>query len=107
MAGTSKGAVILLHGVHANKKSMLSRARFLVAAKYSVPLIDLQIHGESEGDRITFGHLEFLDVAVASTASSPSAAEMTVGQKAQRVTVAEAPGQSGGKSERARGRRIW
>jgi alpha-beta hydrolase superfamily lysophospholipase len=102
MAGTSKGAVILLHGVHANKKSMLSRARLLVAANYSVPLIDLQIHGESEGDRITS-----LDVAVASTASSPSAAEMTVGQKAQRVTVAEAPGQSGGKSERARGRRIW
>lgn len=41
---------------------MLPRARFLHRAGYSVLLFDLQAHGESTGDRITFGIKEGLDV---------------------------------------------
>lgn len=49
------GAVLLLHGVRADRRQMLERARFLKRAGYSVMLIDLQAHGESTGARITFG----------------------------------------------------
>jgi fermentation-respiration switch protein FrsA (DUF1100 family) len=40
---------------------MLGRARFLYDANFSVLLLDLQAHGESEGERITFGYLESAD----------------------------------------------
>ncbi len=49
------GAVLLLHGVRSNRLQMLARARFLKAAGYSVLLIDLPSHGESAGERISFG----------------------------------------------------
>jgi fermentation-respiration switch protein FrsA (DUF1100 family) len=44
---------------------MLGRAQFLHRAGYSVLLFDAQAHGESPGDRITFGYLEALDAAAA------------------------------------------
>jgi fermentation-respiration switch protein FrsA (DUF1100 family) len=44
---------------------MLARARFLKREGYSVFLVDLQAHGESEGDRITFGYREANDVRAA------------------------------------------
>jgi fermentation-respiration switch protein FrsA (DUF1100 family) len=44
---------------------MLDRARFLFAGGYSVLMIDLQAHGETVGDRITFGLRESLDVEAA------------------------------------------
>jgi len=59
------GAVILMHGVRANRLSMLDRARFLSDAGYSVMLFDFQSHGESTGERITFGHLENRDAQAA------------------------------------------
>ncbi|MDQ3686951.1 MAG: alpha/beta hydrolase [Acidobacteriota bacterium] len=40
---------------------MLGRARFLSDAGYSIMLFDFQAHGESAGERITFGHLESND----------------------------------------------
>ena len=40
---------------------MLDRARFLHGAGYTVLLYDSRAHGESDGSRITFGHLESLD----------------------------------------------
>lgn len=55
------GAVVLMHGVRANRLSMLERARFLARAGYSVLLFDFQAHGESRGERITFGYLESRD----------------------------------------------
>ena len=51
-------AVLLLHGVRADRTQMLRRARFLIEAGYSALLIDLPAHGESPGDRITFGARE-------------------------------------------------
>jgi pimeloyl-ACP methyl ester carboxylesterase len=49
------GAVLLLHGVRGDRTAMAGRAEPLVAVGYSVLLIDLPAHGESDGDRITFG----------------------------------------------------
>lgn len=59
------GAVLLLHGVRSDKRSMLGRARFLKALGFSVMLIDLQAHGASTGERITFGLREARDVDAA------------------------------------------
>lgn len=50
-----RGAVLLLHGVRADRHQMLDRAKFLNREGYSVLLIDLPAHGESAGNRITFG----------------------------------------------------
>jgi alpha-beta hydrolase superfamily lysophospholipase len=59
------GAIILMHGVRANRLSMLDRARFLSHADYSVLLFDFQAHGESTGEHITFGYLESRDAQAA------------------------------------------
>ena len=53
-----KGVVLLLHGVRADRTQMLARARFLNSAGYATLLIDLPAHGESSGERITFGARE-------------------------------------------------
>jgi len=49
------GVVLLLHSMRSNRVEMLSRARFLKDQGFSVLLIDLQAHGETAGDHITFG----------------------------------------------------
>jgi fermentation-respiration switch protein FrsA (DUF1100 family) len=55
----------LLHSIRTNKRAMLSRAAFFKRQGYSVLLVDFQAHGESEGDRITFGYREAKDVQAA------------------------------------------
>jgi pimeloyl-ACP methyl ester carboxylesterase len=63
VAGTKgQGAVLLLHGVRADRRAMVQRARFLHAAGYSVLLIDFQASGESPGKAVTFGYREANDV---------------------------------------------
>jgi pimeloyl-ACP methyl ester carboxylesterase len=59
------GAVLLLHGVHANRLQMLKRACLLHGEGFAVLLFDFQAHGESDGDRITFGYLEAQDARAA------------------------------------------
>ena len=54
-----------MHGVRANRLSMLERARFLSQTGYSVLLFDFQAHGESAGNHITFGYLESKDAQAA------------------------------------------
>jgi uncharacterized protein len=61
----SKGVVLLLHGVRANRLAMLGRARFLSRAGYTVLLPDFQAHGESSGQQIGFGYIERLDAVAA------------------------------------------
>jgi len=62
MPGTQgKGVIVLMHGVRANRLSMLSRAEFLNQNGFSVLLFDFQAHGESDGHHITFGYLESRD----------------------------------------------
>jgi fermentation-respiration switch protein FrsA (DUF1100 family) len=59
------GAIVLMHGVRANRLSLLDRARFLSHAGFSVLLFDFQAHGESAGEHITFGYLESRDAQAA------------------------------------------
>lgn len=63
--GEGRGAVLLLHGIRADRTQMVDRARFLLAEGYSVLLIDLPSHGESSGKRITFGAHEAAGVSAA------------------------------------------
>lgn len=57
--------VLLLHGIRSDRRAMLGRARFLHRAGFSVLLIDMQAHGETPGERITFGLRESRDVDLA------------------------------------------
>ncbi len=59
------GAVVLAHGVRANRSSLIGRARFLKNAGFSVLMFDFQAHGESAGSQVTFGFLESRDVQAA------------------------------------------
>ena len=60
-----RGAMLLLHGVRSHRGQMLARARLLHEAGLGVLLIDLPAHGESSGDRISFGWRESQGVAAA------------------------------------------
>jgi len=55
LAGEGKGAVLLLHGIRGDRRSMLGRARFLHAQGYAVLLADLPGQGESLAPMVTFG----------------------------------------------------
>ena len=60
-----KGVVVLMHGVHANRLALVTRAQLFSHAGYSVLLFDFQSHGESAGTNITFGFLESRDATAA------------------------------------------
>jgi fermentation-respiration switch protein FrsA (DUF1100 family) len=60
-----RGAVLLLHGVRSDRRQMLARARFLARSGYATLAIDQQAHGESPGERITFGAREGAGVQAA------------------------------------------
>ena len=59
------GVVLLLHGVRGDRLAMLDRALFLQHAGFSTLLIDLPAHGDSSGQRITFGKHEGAGVRAA------------------------------------------
>lgn len=60
-----EGAVLLLHGVRGNRLQMQARARWLQRQGIATLLVDLPSHGESEGERITFGRHEALGAEAA------------------------------------------
>jgi uncharacterized protein len=60
--GPGTPVVLLVHGIRGNRNDMLPRARLFGSRGYSVLLIDLQAHGETPGDAITFGWREAADV---------------------------------------------
>nr|WP_312987117.1 alpha/beta fold hydrolase [Comamonas koreensis] len=60
-----QGAVLLLHGVRADRRSMLPRALALHARGHAVLLIDLPAHGQSDGEMLSFGPREGLGIAAA------------------------------------------
>ncbi len=62
---TGQGAVLLLHGVHADRRAMLPRALWLHSLGYAVLLIDFQAAGESTGDIVTIGLRESQDATSA------------------------------------------
>jgi pimeloyl-ACP methyl ester carboxylesterase len=59
------GAVLLLHGVGANRESMNGRALFLHRQGFTILAPDFEGNGESFGDHVTFGARESLDAAAA------------------------------------------
>jgi uncharacterized protein len=59
------GAVLLLHGIRSDRRGTLGRALFLRDAGHTVLSIDLQAHGETLGEYITFGYRESRDVRAA------------------------------------------
>lgn len=60
-----RAGVVLLHCLRCNRLDMLPRAELLWRAGYAVLLPDLQAHGESPGEAVTFGHLESRDARAA------------------------------------------
>ena len=63
--GNGSPVVLLVHGLGADRSSMLSRAELLTRHGFSTLLIDLQAEGETQGNAITLGHLESADVVAA------------------------------------------
>jgi fermentation-respiration switch protein FrsA (DUF1100 family) len=57
--------IVLMHPLRGNRRAVLGRAAFLTRAGYGLLLFDFQAHGESTGERITFGQLERHDAAAA------------------------------------------
>ena len=57
------GAVLLLHGIRADRRMLAHRMAVLARAGIATLAIDLRAHGESGGAAVTFGHLEAHDVA--------------------------------------------
>lgn len=54
--------ILLLHPLRCSRIFMKSRAQFLLKNGYSVCLIDMQAHGETPGEKVTFGYKESDDV---------------------------------------------
>jgi alpha-beta hydrolase superfamily lysophospholipase len=65
LPGRGRGAVLLLHGIHGDRRDMADRARFLNAQGYAVLLIDLPGQGASTASSVTFGLREADGVRVA------------------------------------------
>lgn len=57
----TRACALLMHGVRSDRTSMISRAAFLKEMGIASLLIDLQAHGETPGDEITFGIRESVD----------------------------------------------
>jgi pimeloyl-ACP methyl ester carboxylesterase len=57
--------VIIVHGIGANRLAMIGRANLYRGLGYSVFLFDLPAHGESDGDRVTFGPHEGASISAA------------------------------------------
>jgi len=58
-------AIIICHGVGANKSDFTELAVFLAKRGYIVLLFDFRAHGESEGSRTSLGYLEQKDLIAA------------------------------------------
>jgi pimeloyl-ACP methyl ester carboxylesterase len=58
----AKAAVVLLHGYQADRRMMISRARWLRELGFAVLLYDARACGESEGDKISAGWYETRDL---------------------------------------------
>lgn len=52
---------LLMHGVRADRRVMAGRAGFLRESGLTSLTVDLQAHGETPGEMITFGHREAAD----------------------------------------------
>lgn len=58
-----KKCALLLHGVRSDRTSMIERSEFLRTIGITSVLIDMQAHGETPGENISFGYFEAIDAA--------------------------------------------
>ena len=63
--GTRPEAIVIVHGIHANRAYLIPQAEILADAGYHLLLIDLRGHGQSGGETMTYGYDEALDVQAA------------------------------------------
>jgi len=59
------GAVLLMHGLHADRRQMVPVARMLEKEHFTLLLFDFEAEGESDGDRISVGVRESDDARAA------------------------------------------
>lgn len=59
------GVILLMHGIHGDRRQMLPVARTLAREGFGLLLFDFQAEGESDGDRISFGFRESDDARAA------------------------------------------
>lgn len=57
-----KGTILMIHGIGSCKDHFIPRAEWLADNGYNSVLVDLRAHGMSEGDYITYGYNEVLDL---------------------------------------------
>ena len=57
------GTILVLHGIHDNKVSMLGTGKRLAREGYRAVLVDLRGHGQSSGAWLTYGAVEARDLA--------------------------------------------
>lgn len=62
---SARRAIVLMHGIRADRLALVDRARLFRDAGYHVLLFDFQAHGESPGERITLGWRERHDAIAA------------------------------------------
>ena len=61
---TTKGTIILVHGIRSNKEHFIGISKTLSNKGYNAVAIDLRAHGQSEGTHCTFGVNEKEDISL-------------------------------------------
>jgi dipeptidyl aminopeptidase/acylaminoacyl peptidase len=65
ISGERPQAIILVHGIDANRNAVMPEAKILGEAGFHLLMLDLRAHGQSEGHMGTYGYQETLDVQAA------------------------------------------
>lgn len=63
VAAVPAGTVLVAHGIHSKKQDMVATGRLLAQEGFRAVLVDLRGHGESTGDRLSFGANESRDLS--------------------------------------------